>query len=400
MKKRFLFVTMVSFAAFVIFISIGFLEAFAAAPATIKIGGAVSTTGGFAGPGAQVKTGYEFAVSDINEAGGVFVKEYGKKIPLELVVLDDESNPTKTVSRLETLYSVHQVVAYLGGFSSVLNSASCAVGEKNKVPWIGVAFSAEAPHKQGFKYLFSPFQKSRDYRSLQVFKDMPKDKRPQRLAIWQIEDDWGREMGEVWKKDADEFGAKIVSYEKYALGAKDFSSLIMKAKAADAEMVLAVPTPPEGMAMMKQIKELDYRPKAVFFVRAPDGSQWGAFPEGNYVLLAPGWHSSMKFPMVDKINAKYQAKFNRPADAMVGPAYACVQIIANSIERAGKLDREAIRDAMEKTNMMTAVGPMSFYANGMPVIKFFPICQWQNGKLESVSPKEHASAPLIYPIPR
>ena len=64
------------------------------------------------------KAGYEIAIDDINKKGGVFVKEFNKKIPLELILLDDESNMTLTVSRMETLYSSNDVVAYLGGFSS------------------------------------------------------------------------------------------------------------------------------------------------------------------------------------------------------------------------------------------------------------------------------------------
>ena len=59
-------------------------------------------TGRYASLGEQVKNGYELAVDDINKAGGVMVKEFDKKIPLELKELDDESDPTKTVQRHET----------------------------------------------------------------------------------------------------------------------------------------------------------------------------------------------------------------------------------------------------------------------------------------------------------
>lgn len=86
----------------------------AQAPSTIKIGAVVPLTGRFGSGGAQVKAGYEFAVEDINRSGGVLVKEFGKKIPFELVLLDDESDAVKTIARLETLLSAHQVVAYLG----------------------------------------------------------------------------------------------------------------------------------------------------------------------------------------------------------------------------------------------------------------------------------------------
>src|SRR5262249_56911327 len=70
---------------------------------TIKVGAVVPLTGRYAAGGAQNKAGYEIAVQQINAAGGVTVG--GKKMQLELVMLDDESDPTKTVARLRNLAS-------------------------------------------------------------------------------------------------------------------------------------------------------------------------------------------------------------------------------------------------------------------------------------------------------
>src|SRR5438094_8615625 len=89
-----------------------------ATPDKIAVGAVVPLTGRYAAGGEQIKNGYELAVEAINGAGGVDVKEFGKKIPLKLVIQDDESDPTKTVQRLETLYTSDQVLAYLGGFGS------------------------------------------------------------------------------------------------------------------------------------------------------------------------------------------------------------------------------------------------------------------------------------------
>src|SRR5213595_1215145 len=126
---------------------------------TVKLGAVVPLTGRYGGGGAQVRAGYELAVEHFNAAGGVSVG--GKKLPLELVLLDDESDATKTVSRLETL-AAQGVVAYLGGFGSDLHAAAASVAEKNRTPYLGIAFALNKIHQQGFKYLFSPFWKSPD----------------------------------------------------------------------------------------------------------------------------------------------------------------------------------------------------------------------------------------------
>ena len=102
------------------------------------LGAIIPLTGRFASGGAQVKAGYEIAAEDINARGGLQVGN--RRVRLEIVMLDDESNPTQTVSRLETL-AQQGVVGYLGGFGSDLHAAAAAVAEKNKIPYCGVAFA-------------------------------------------------------------------------------------------------------------------------------------------------------------------------------------------------------------------------------------------------------------------
>src|SRR5437660_6513494 len=168
---------------------------------TVKLGAVVPLTGRYGGGGAQVRAGYELAVEHLNAAGGVTVA--GKKMPLELVLLDDESDATKTVARLETL-AAQGVVAYLGGFGSDLHAAAAAVAEKNKTPYLGVAFALHKVHQQGFRYLFSPFWKSPDVKpvTIDLLRSIPAGERPRTAAIFQERTDWGREMATAWTEAA------------------------------------------------------------------------------------------------------------------------------------------------------------------------------------------------------
>src|SRR5256885_10351949 len=168
-----------------------------AAAQTVKLGAVVPLTGRYGPGGAQVRAGYEIAVEQINAAGGVSVG--GKKMPLELIVLDDESDATKTVARLETL-AAQGVVAYLGGFGSDLHAAAASVAEKNKIPYLGVAFALNKVHQQGFRYLFSPFWKSPDIGEQLVgfLGSLPAAARVKTVAIFQEKTDWGAERARAW----------------------------------------------------------------------------------------------------------------------------------------------------------------------------------------------------------
>jgi branched-chain amino acid transport system substrate-binding protein len=366
----------------------------------VKIGAVVPLTGRYGGLGAQVRPGYEIAVETINRAGGVTVG--GRKLPIELIVVDDESDPTKVVARMEALAS-QGVAAYLGSAGSDMHAAAAAIAEKNKIPYCGIAFALYAIHQKGYRYLFSPFEKSPDIAkaSFQMVNDyVPEAQRPKKVAIFQEKTDWGKEMGDLWVKEAAAHGYQIVVRAEYGVGAKDFSDIILQAKNAGAETLLSLPNPPDGMAMVKQMQELDYTPKYFFAVRAPDPPVWSRNlgKAGDYVVLAPGWHHAVKYPGVAELNEAYQKRLGRPADPLTGPSYACVQILANAIERAGSLDRDKIRDTMAATNMMTVEGPVQFNPDGsgrQPIVAI----QWLAGKQELVWPKEFATKPFGYPAP-
>jgi branched-chain amino acid transport system substrate-binding protein len=376
---------------------------FPPAPDCVNVGASIPLTGKFGSLGTQVKAGYDYAVADINNAGGVFVAEYGKKIPLCLTAIDDESDPTKAVTNLENVFADKNVAAYLGGAASGMHAATTAIAEKNKVPYCGVSFAWWNIHQRGYKYLFSPFPKSPD-QARDVFKALnelvPADQKPVNVAIFQEKTDWGNELGGLFKADAGPAGYKVVYTGEYAPGNKDFSSMVLDAKKAGAEILLGMPSTPDGIAIVKSLVENNWTPKFTLLVRGPDAATWGESlgTAGNDVAFFPGWHNSEKFAGVTELNDKSQKDFGRPADVLVGPAYACVQILAAGIEKAGTLDREKIRDAMAASNLDTVIGPVTFNADGTGNV-LNPLVQWIDGKMQLVWPTDQKSADLVYPAP-
>jgi branched-chain amino acid transport system substrate-binding protein len=266
-----------------------------------------------------------------------------------------------------------------------------------------VAFALNKVHQQGFKYLFSPFWKSPDIgrHTEGLLALIPAADRPKTVAIFQEKTDWGVEMGKAWSEAGKAAGYQVVVLGEYAPGAKDFSDLILKAKSANADAVFAIPTPPDGMTMVKQMKELGYTPKLAIMIRAADPIVWSKNlgKDGDWVVLAAGWHNAMKTPGVKELNEAHQKKFQRPADPLVGPAYACVQILAAALAKAGSLDRDKVRDAIAATDTSnTVIGSVKFRPDGTAIVAA-AFAQWLNGKQELIYPKEHATTPLAYPAP-
>ncbi len=400
MKQRVLF-ALFSLVAGLLLVSCG--GAAPEAPEFIELGAVVPLTGRYAAPAAQYERGYRYAVEDINADGGVFVSEFDRAIPLRLNVLDDESDATKTVANLESHFSGGRAVVYLGGVGSDLHAAAAAIAEKNKVPYLGAGFALWGVHQQGFKYLFSPFWKSpaiAETTFIMLDELVPEGQRPLRVGIFQEQTDWGVELGGLWRQEAENRGYEVVVYEEYSPSAQDFTDIILKAKDADVQTLLALPSPPVGITMFKQMGELDFVPEFSMFVRAPDGPTWAEAlgTVGDYVTLGPGWHNTWAAPGVDRVNQHHVEEVGRPADPGVGPSYAIVQIVADAIERAGSLDRDAIRDAIAATDMDTVIGRVTFRDDGTGVVGS-PVLQYQNGRQEVVWPTNIATASFVFPAP-
>jgi branched-chain amino acid transport system substrate-binding protein len=332
------------------------------------------------------------------------VAEYGVQIPINLIVLDDESNPEVVVSNLESLNADEAVTAYLGGFGSSLHAAAAAIAEKNQVPYLGIAFAQYDIHQQGYRYLFSPFWKSPQI-STEVFEMLngllPEGERPTKVAIIQEQTDWGIELGALWAEVAPEYGYEIVAHETYAVGNTDFTDIILRVQAAGANTVLALPIPPDGFTLFRQMAELGYTPDFSFVIRAPDNTPaWieNLGTAGEFVTLGPGWHNSLDYEGVDAINERHMEEVGIPALPQVGNAYAVIQILADAIERAGTLDRDAIRDAIAATDLDTVAGHVIFYEDGTSNLSS-PILQIVDGAQVLVWPAEFATADLVYPAP-
>ena len=393
-----------SLTVFVVMVTYGGSWAGRPAPRTIKIGCANSLTGHMAIGGKWIKQGYEIGIKHVNDAGGVYIKEFGKKIPLELIFLDNESDPRKSASRMDKLYSVDKVDFFLGGFAAHLIIPQLAIAEKYRVPIIVTTIGSTAEFSKGYKYSFTPFMSEQDQVTtfLEVLDSIPKSKRPTKIAFFEIQEEWGVATGRYLKQFATERGYTIVTYEKYAMRSNDFSSLIIKAKSDGAEALYTNPTPPQGLRLVKQMKEIGWSPKFTFIMRAADIFLWtkNLGKDGDYVCHSGGWDHHLKLPGIKKFNEDYKSAYGNLPEQPAGSAYACVQILADAIQRAGTLDRDKVKEAIAATNMMTVMGPMKFKPNGRGEGKYLhTMSQWQNGKDELIWPKDQASAPLVFPTP-
>jgi branched-chain amino acid transport system substrate-binding protein len=378
-----------------------FTPAFAKAepPKTIKIGALVDLTGAIGTMGKRWLWTFRKGVEMVNKDGGVYVKEFDKKIPMELIPADGETNEEKAVLQAE--YLCQQKVVAIAATGAALPGGA-AVFEKNRIPGIMSASILRQPYDQGYKYLFSNFMRNDDLAKsmINILGSIPKDQRPTLIAVFEAQDVFGKEGSVYGQKEATANGYKVMAL-KYTRLAKDLSSQILEAKQAGADMMYGGMFQPDGILLMKQIKELDYNPKMmIIHSAAADTTAWGSLGrDGEYVLAGAHFHWSFTYPGAKELAALFQAEFGEKAWEGIGACYANILIIAEAIKKAGTLDSKKIRDAIAATNMMTVVGPVKFRENGTSIVDP-ALLQWQKGVDELVWPKNVRTKKLIYPMPK
>ena len=107
----------------------------AAAPTEIRVGVVAPLSGPAAWAGSSIKQGCELAVKQINADGGIFLKEYNKKIPLKAIYEDDQSKPAMGVAVAEKLITKDKVHYLIGSaFHSSVTMAVMELAPKYNLP--------------------------------------------------------------------------------------------------------------------------------------------------------------------------------------------------------------------------------------------------------------------------
>src|SRR5207244_11631033 len=93
-------------------------------------------------------------MQQINQKGGVFVRELDKKLPLREVFYDDGSDQARSAGLVERAMTSDNVVAVLGGYSTALGEAESVMPDRYQTPWITTGAAATTIFSRGYQYIF------------------------------------------------------------------------------------------------------------------------------------------------------------------------------------------------------------------------------------------------------
>ncbi|MDH4207355.1 MAG: amino acid ABC transporter substrate-binding protein [Anaerolineae bacterium] len=347
---------------------------------------------------------YETWVPRVNADGGVYVEEYGGKLPIELIIYDDTSD-VGTMTRLTEKLILEDKVDFLwpaSGTSFVFAQSPIA----NKYEYVLVTAEGGATQIKdmlpSLPYVFVTLSFS-DWYQLPVFADIMSAAGAKTAYISYIADLHGIEYSGVAGIEFPKKGIEVVGLKSLPPDIKDLSPVLKDADATGADIFCCFAYPDQVMPATGTAIELGYNPKAI--IGGPGvnfgfyHTTFGPMAEGvcGFTCFARGMT-----PELDELaDILYEGKPEETNDWWGHPFYwAGLDMWKAAIEAAGTLDQKAVRDVLANEHLQTVLGE-TWFDNGLLALEAHKgeIGQWINGVYESVGPEPWTTADLVYPKP-
>ena len=376
---------------------------------TIKLGAAISLSGKYSTNGGHTQAGYDMAVDIINSNGGVSVD--GKTYNLEIVYYDDESTPARGAQLAERLIQQDGVDFVLGPYSSGMTKAIAPVTEKYGVPMVEANGASRSLFTQGYKYLFAVLSTSEQYLAsavdLRAEMAEAEGKDPSEMTIAGAfeNDPFSQDIRAGVIADAEKYGMEMVIDDQLPPELNDMASTLIKVKATQPDL-LVVSGHAKGAALaIRQIAEMQVNVPMLAMTHCDSADIIGNFgADAEYTLCASQWASTLSyedeyFGSAGNFATEFEARYGYAPPYQAAESAAAVLVFKDAFERAGSLDKDAVRDALAATDMMTFYGPVKFDETGKNIAKPMVLFQVQDGEYVVVAPTKWAAAEIRYPVP-
>ncbi len=322
----------------------------------IKIGAFFDLTGPSSAIGTPTKLVAEMVVKKINDEGGI------NGVPLQLVIADDEGDPTKAALIVKKFTESDKVVAIIGPTRTDTGMAAKPTIEQMKVPTFMTV--GGDPVIAGGK--FGPFHwtfKSPQRTTIAVKKVYAylKQKGMQKIAIITAADGFGKDGKGALETLAAEYGIKIVAAESFQATDSDMTAQLINIKTASPDAIVCWTIGKAGSIVAKNVKQLGIQaplfqchglPDPKYIELAGKASEGNIMPSTKLMVASQLLDTDPQKKVIQEFIRLYKDVFHYdqqfPINTHSGYAWDALYIVANAMKKAGT-DNEKLRDAIEKT---------------------------------------------------
>ena len=367
----------------------------APAPAGDKSEIVIGWVAPFTGPYAVFTQAFDWTsklcLEKINADGGIYIEAYGKKLPVRIVTMDTESDPTKAAEAATKMVTDGGIDMLIGAWTPDTTIPVAGVAERFQMPCLcpnspADSWASSAEHEWSWGMMF----KIADY----INGDM--------LALEKIKDQTNMKVGFMFDSAVDGVlmsqmvgdelknrGYEVFDPGRYPEDTTDYTSVVKQIQAADCDIVYGNMALPQFQTAWGQFHELGYKPKVLIVGKAlcfgTDVESLGE-GRGENIIVEHNWDASYGYysPLLEmsaqEIAEKFETEFGtQNPGTELGYDVAAFEIIQAALQACKDLEPATVRDAIGGVEMTGIFGDYKFSPEDH--VSVFPIttAQWRSG---------------------
>ena len=372
--------------------------------AAVKVGVLHPVSGALSYSGQQGRIGAQFAIEEINAAGGIKALRGAKIDP---VLGDAQSTPDGGNAEVEKMNAAG-VAAIVGGYASGICLAASQTAARYDLPYIVDVGVVDSIVTRGLKntFRFGPgfgviAKTALD--NLVTINDQA-GKAAKTVMIVHEDSAFGAGLAKLLNAQLPERGFQVLETIPHPTPTRDFNNVVLKIKAQNPDLVIPADYYNEYVLLARTMQQQRVRPKGIYSVLGGAASSYKfvkEFPEAaQYIMDCNHWFDP-KNPKAMALKKKTEDK-GEFYTYEVFMNYSCILLLADAIERAGSTDRAKIISALESSTFAghtMPYGPTKF-VNGQNQGAAPVNTQVLNNDIQVIFPAAFASAKAVFPMPR
>lgn len=299
----------------------------------VKVGFLGPLTGANAAQGVGARNSFELAIAQANESG-----DYPYTI--EMVAMDDASNPGTGASAAMSLVADPEMVIAAGHWNSPVARATIPIFKDNKIPlviWGAIGSDLTSPENYPIITRVCPTEVQEN---VPLAKFMMDDMKIKRWAVISDTSSYGKGNTKAWKNEAaSRPDVEIISVDEVQVGQTDFKAILSKIKNMKPDAVYFGGVVMEGALIRRQMYDIGMGDTLMAAISGMWDNKFievatPEFAEG-VIVTKPGVALS-KAPMGQEFVAAYKKMgFGEPFGAYGPYAYDAARVILDALKEVG-----------------------------------------------------------------
>lgn len=358
----------------------------------LRIGATISDTGTLADFGIQVRRGLTMWQAEVNERGGLL----GRAV--ELVLIDDQSNPTLAATRYQQMVA-DGISLFVSPYSSEMTIAvRDALGQAD-IAMVAIASSPQIwdrPDPRVFG-AYTPANHNMD-----PFLELVAKHSLARVALAWQDAEFPRAVAQGARQKAESLGLTIVANESYPASTIDFTALTTRLRASEPDAIIVGSYLQDAINFSKAAKQVGLQSQLIAFSGGPALREYGdavGADTAQGVISTVQWLRSVRMPGSFDFGFRYRQLFSIYPSYDAAGGYAAGQILESAMRLAKSDAPDAVRSQLGSMKFRSIIGHYRVDEQGMQEAKNNYLVQWQDNHISLVYPPQLARWQVLFPLP-